>query len=133
MFQQNSNSMSSIIGPDLDIKGDINIKGDLLIYGKVDGNINCEGLITTMKGSTVKGSIDTIFANISGDIKGDLKVQKKVSLSSSASLNGDLLASIIVIEEGAQFSGLCKMSSETDTSSSLPSKKVANLNEGTKN
>jgi cytoskeletal protein CcmA (bactofilin family) len=125
--------MSSIIGPDLDIKGDINIKGDLLIYGQVDGNINCEGLITTMKGSTVKGSIDTIFADISGNIKGDLKVQKKVSLSSSASLNGDLLASIIVIEEGAQFSGLCKMSSETDTSSSLPSKKVANLNEGTKN
>ena len=133
MFQQNSNSMSSIIGPDLDIKGDINIKGDLLIYGQVDGNINCEGLITTMKGSIVKGSIDTIFADISGNIKGDLKVQKKVSLSSSASLNGDLLASIIVIEEGAQFSGLCKMSSETDSSSSLPSKKVANLNEGTKN
>ena len=133
MFQQNSNSMSSIIGPDLDIKGDINIKGDLLIYGKVNGNINCEGLITTMKGSTVKGSIDTIFADISGNIKGDLKVQKKVSLSSSASLNGDLLASIIVIEEGAQFSGLCKMSSETDTSSNLSSKKVANLNEGTKN
>ena len=109
MFQQNSNSMSSIIGPDLDIKGDINIKGDLLIYGQVDGNINCEGLITTMKGSTVKGSIDTIFADISGNIKGDLKVQKKVSLSSSASLNGDLLASIIVIEEGAQFDGMCKM------------------------
>ena len=133
MFQQNSNSMSSIIGPDLDIKGDINIKGDLLIYGKVNGNINCEGLVTTMKGSIVKGCINTIFADISGKIEGDLKVQKKVSLSSSASLNGDLLASIIVIEEGAQFSGLCKMSSETDTSSSLPSKKVANLNEGTKN
>ena len=125
--------MSSIIGPDLDIKGDIDIKGDLLIYGKVDGNINCEGLITTMKGSTIKGCINTVFADISGKVIGDLKVQKKVSLSSSASLNGDLFASIIVIEEGALFSGLCKMSSETDTSSNLSSKKVANLNEGTKN
>ena len=112
MFQQNSNSMSSIIGPDLDIKGNINIKGDLLIYGKVEGNIDCNGLITTMKGSIVKGSVKTVFADISGNIEGDLEVEKKVSLSSSASLKGDLLASIIVIEEGAQFSGLCKMSSK---------------------
>ena len=131
MFQQNNNSMSSIIGPELDIKGDIRIKGDLLIYGKVEGNINCEGLITTMKGSTVKGCIKTVFADISGEIKGDLEVKKKVSLSSSSSLNGDLLASIIVIEEGALFSGLCKMSSESDAPT-LTSKKVANLNEGTK-
>ena len=61
MFQQNS-TMSSIIGPDLEIKGDINIKGDLLIYGKVDGNINCEGLVTTAKGSIVKGYVKTKFA-----------------------------------------------------------------------
>ena len=132
MFQQNSNSMSSIIGPDLDIKGNINIKGDLLIYGKVEGNIDCNGLITTMKGSTVKGSVKTVFADISGNIEGDLEVDKKVSLSSSASLKGDLLASIIVIEEGAQFSGLCKMSSESNTTSKLSRKKVATLNEGTK-
>ena len=130
MFQQNNNSMSSIIGPDLNINGDINIKGDLLIYGKVDGNINCEGVITTMKGSVVKGTIKTVFADISGNVEGDLEVKKKVSLSSTASLKGDLLASIIVIEEGALFSGLCKMSSE-ENKSSIPNKKVANLNEGT--
>ena len=132
MFQQNSNSMSSIIGPDLDIKGNINIKGDLLIYGKVEGNIDCNGIMTTMKGSIVKGSVKTIFADISGSIEGDLEVEKKVSLSSSASLKGDLLASIIVIEEGAQFSGLCKMSSESSTPSRLSRKKVAALIEGTK-
>ena len=131
MFQQNNNSMSSIIGPDLNINGDINIKGDLLIYGKINGDINCEGVITTMKGSTVKGNIKTVFADISGQVIGDLEVKKKVSLSSSSSLSGDLLASIIVIEEGALFSGLCKMSSEANISN-LPNKKVTSLNEGTK-
>ena len=40
MFQKNGSTMSSIIGPDLEIKGDMNIEGDLLIYGKVDGNIS---------------------------------------------------------------------------------------------
>ena len=114
MFQQSSNSMSSIIGPDLEINGDINIKGDLLIYGQVVGSINCDGLVTTMKGSTVNGSIVTKFADISGKIEGNLEAKNKVSLSSTASLSGDLLASIIVIEEGAKFNGLCKMNSESE-------------------
>ena len=53
MFQQNNSTMSSIIGSDLEIKGDINIKGDLLIYGIINGNIDCEGMVTTAKGSEV--------------------------------------------------------------------------------
>ena len=131
MFQQNSNAMSSIIGPDLEINGDINIKGDLLIYGQVTGNINCDGLITTMKGSIVSGSIITNFADISGKIDGNIEAKNKVGLSSTASLNGDLLASIIVIEEGAKFNGLCKMNSDSEDTK-LQNSKVANLNEGTK-
>jgi len=131
MFRQSSNSMSSIIGPDLEINGDINIKGDLLIYGQVVGNINCDGLVTTMKGSIVNGSIATKFADISGKIEGNLEAKNKVSLSSSASLSGDLLASIIVIEEGAKFNGLCKMNSDSEEKK-LQNSKVANLNEGTK-
>ena len=131
MFQQNKSTMSSIIGPDLEVKGDIEIKGDLLIYGKVDGNINCEGLVTTAKGSIVQGYIKTKFANISGQIKGNLEVRQKVSLSSTSILEGDLLASILVIEEGASFSGLCKMTSKL-TRSEVSNRKVANLNEGSK-
>ena len=131
MFQQNSNSMSSIIGPDLEINGDINIKGDLLIYGQVTGNVNCDGLITTMKNSIVSGSIITNFEDISGKVDGNIEAKNKVSLSSTASLSGDLLASIIVIEEGAMFNGLCKMNSSSEETK-LQNSKVANLNEGTK-
>ena len=131
MFQQNNSTMSSIIGPDLEVKGDIEIKGDLLIYGKIDGNINCEGLVTTAKGSIVQGYIKTKFADISGQIKGNLEVQQKVSLSSTSILEGDLLASILVIEEGASFSGLCKMTSKL-TRLEVSNRKVTNLNEGSK-
>lgn len=127
MFQKNGSTMSSIIGPDLEIKGDMNIEGDLLIYGKVDGNISCKGNISTAKGSVVKGHISTGYGDISGTIEGNIEAKHKVSLSSSAVLNGDLKASILVIEEGASFNGLCGMNSvETKN------KKVANLNEGSK-
>ena len=134
MFQQSSNSMSSIIGSDLKIQGDINIKGDLLIYGIVDGNIECEGIVTMAKDSKVNGYIKTIHADISGIVNGNLEAKEKVSLSSTSKLNGDLLANILVMEEGASFNGLCKMDTKTDISNFKSSnKKVANLNEGSKN
>ena len=106
MFQQNNNSMSSIIGSDLELKGDISIKGDLLIYGTVNGNINCEGMVTTAKESQINGNINTVYADISGTVNGNLEAKEKVSLSSTAKLVGDLLATILVIEEGASFNGL---------------------------
>ncbi len=133
MFQQNNNTMSSIIGSDLEIKGDINIKGDLLIYGTVDGNINCEGLVTTAKDSKINGNIHTMDADISGIVNGDLEAKQKVSLSSSAKLTGNLSSTILVIEEGASFNGLCKMDSVNNSKSLSSNKKVANLNEGSKN
>ena len=133
MFQQNSTTMSSIIGPDLEIKGDINIKGDLLIYGTVEGNIHCEGMVTTSKESHINGNITTASADISGVVSGDLEAKQKVSLSSTARLKGNLLASILVIEEGASFNGLCKMEALDSNKSSSLNKKVANLNEGSKN
>ena len=133
MFQQNNNSMSSIIGSDLEIKGDINIKGDLLVYGTVDGNINCEGMVTTAKESHINGNINTIYADISGVVSGDLEAKQKVSLSSTAELKGNLLATILVIEEGASFNGLCKMDSNDYSKSASSNKKVANLSEGSKN
>tara|TARA_B100000579_G_C22414200_1_gene657712 strand:- start:15 stop:398 length:384 start_codon:yes stop_codon:yes gene_type:complete len=127
MFQKNGSTMSSIIGPDLEIKGDMNIQGDLLIYGRVNGNIICKGSVSTAKGSIVEGNISTENGDFSGTIIGNVDAKHKVSLSSSAQLNGDLKASILIIEEGAKFNGLCGMQSAENNN-----KKVANLNEGVK-
>ena len=131
MFQQNN--MSSIIGSDLSINGDISIKGDLLIYGKIDGNIICDGILTMSKNSLVKGDIKTLSADISGTVKGNLEAKEKVSLSSTSILSGNLLASILVIEDGASFNGLCTMASKQNVSiAKTKMEKIASLNEHTK-
>ena len=131
MFQQSN--LSSIIGPDLSIDGDISIKGNLLIYGKVNGNIVCDGILTMSKDSLVKGDIKTSSADISGIVKGNLQAKQKVSLSSSSILTGDLSASILVIENGASFNGLCTMASKKSVSiNRTKTKKIASLNESSK-
>ena len=131
MFQQN-NKMSSIVGPDFKVEGDISVKGDIIIYGIVNGNINCNGLITMSKEAVVSGDIVTTNGDISGKIQGGLKASGKVSLSSSAILEGDLSASILVVQNGAIFNGMCIMNNKKKNISINKTKKIANLNVNSK-
>ena len=59
MFQLNNikSNISSILGPEVEIKGDVTVSGDLLIYGKVYGDILSKGEIISAKGSKVVGNI----------------------------------------------------------------------------
>ena len=111
MFQLNSvkNNISSILGPEVEINGDVTVSGDLLIYGKVYGDILSKGEVVSAKGSTVVGNIHAHTASISGKIEGNLEVETKVILGTSSHLTGNLKASIITIEEGARFDGMCSM------------------------
>tara|TARA_B100002051_G_scaffold94759_1_gene90505 strand:+ start:703 stop:1119 length:417 start_codon:yes stop_codon:yes gene_type:complete len=127
MFQSkkiNSN-ISSILGPEVEIRGDVNVTGDLLIYGKVFGNINSKGTVNSANGSLVKGNITAGNASISGEVQGDLDIESKVVLGKNSYLSGNLKAAIITIEEGAKFDGMCKMiqdnihAQENDTEESL--------------
>ena len=79
MFQLNNikSNISSILGPEVEIKGDVTVSGDLLIYGKVYGDILSKGEIISAKGSKVVGNIYAHNASISGKIEGNLEVESK--------------------------------------------------------
>ena len=111
MFQsvKSESKSSSILGPELEIHGDVKVSGSLLIYGKVFGNIQSNGTIQTANGSVVNGNISARDASISGKVDGDLDVEKKVILGDTSHLSGNLKASILTIEEGAKFDGVCSM------------------------
>jgi cytoskeletal protein CcmA (bactofilin family) len=112
--------MSSILGPELEIKGDVKVAGSLLIYGKVFGNIDSNGTVRTAKGSVVKGNIKAKNAAISGEVEGDLIVKSKVTLGDTSLLTGNLKAAILTIEEGAKFEGICNMQSGKSSPTSKP-------------
>ena len=111
MFQSNNtnNNMSSILGPELEINGNVKVDGNLLIYGKVFGDIESKGSVRTAKGSVVQGNVVAREASISGEVIGNLNIESKVNLGKKSILKGDLKASILTIEEGASFEGVCNM------------------------
>ena len=115
MFQSNkpdskiSSKTSSILGPELEIHGDVKVSGSLFIYGKVFGNIQSNGAVQTANGSVINGNISAKDVAIGGKVDGDLDVEKKVTLGDTSFLTGNLKASILTIEEGAKFDGVCNM------------------------
>ena len=120
MFQSDKpeSKTSSILGPELEIHGDVKVSGSLLIYGKIFGNIQSNGSVRTANGSIVNGNISAREATIGGKVEGDLEVDKKVTLGDTSLLSGNLKASILTIEEGAKFDGVCNMVKNPEPSKS---------------
>ena len=119
------NNISSILGPEVEITGDVKVAGDLLIYGIVNGNIISEGAVNSAKGSLVKGDINAKNASISGKVEGNLIIKEKVVLGKNSYLTGNLKASIITIDEGARFDGMCSMVEHKKTSANLNNTKTS--------
>ena len=105
-----SNSQTNtIVGPNTVMQGNLDVKGAALIYGTVIGDVTTEGIVRTAQDSLIKGSVIAQEAVIDGELDGSLTVAGKATLGSSARVLGDVKANMLVIEEGAQFTGKCKM------------------------
>ena len=107
--KNNDNKINSIIGPQVEVDGDVKVVGSILIYGKINGSVKATGTVRSAKDSHIIGDIESRDANISGKVDGDLKTENKAILERNCILNGNLTTSIVVVEEGATFEGLCNM------------------------
>ena len=109
MAREENSQTNTIVGPNTVIQGNLDIKGSLLIYGTVLGDVHSNGQVRTAKDSMIKGNVVADEAVIDGELDGSMTVKGRATLGTSARMLGDLRASLLVIEEGAQYSGKCKM------------------------
>ncbi|MEN9285943.1 MAG: hypothetical protein RLZZ179_3436 [Verrucomicrobiota bacterium] len=101
MMSPNKNILSS----DVEIKGSLKFSNDLIIDGKIDGEVSSDGSLTVGENALVTGEIHTKSVIIFGRVKGNITVTERCELKSSASLEGDVVAGTLAIEEGATFMG----------------------------
>lgn len=91
------------------IKGSLTSENDIRVSGKVDGEINCKSKLIVTSKAEVEGDVFSVDADISGNVEGTLKVSNKLILRQSANVGGDIYTKTLVVEEGAQLNGACKM------------------------
>ncbi len=94
------------IGKGLFIKGEITGSESLYIDGKVEGSLNLPGnRVTVGRNGQVSANITAREIVVLGKVKGNVSATDRVDIRAEGSLNGDVAAARISIEDGAFFKG----------------------------
>src|SRR5437764_12593723 len=111
-----------ILSSDVEIKGSIKFQKELLIDGKVEGDINSDGVLTIGENADIHGEIKTKSITVYGKVHGNITVVERCELKSKCILQGDLKAARLIIEEGATFIGKSEVTTGASVAKSSPAR-----------
>jgi cytoskeletal protein CcmA (bactofilin family) len=101
--------VDTMIGQEASLRGSYNSKHSIRVDGEIYGNVTSEdGVIVGDKGM-IRGNLTGKSILISGKVKGNIRASQRLEIQSSAEVEGDISAPVIVIEDGAMFDGNCQM------------------------
>lgn len=92
------------------IIGDFKAESNVRIDGVVEGNVTSSAKVVVGQSGVIIGNLICADADVEGKVEGILKIEGLLSLRTTAKVDGEITTSKIQIEEGAEFSGQCKMS-----------------------
>jgi cytoskeletal protein CcmA (bactofilin family) len=98
------------LGPTLLVNGEIKGKEDLVIEGQVLGKINLpESDLLIADQGRVEAEIRARNITIKGEVIGNIEASGLVIIEKTGRMKGNLSASVISVEDGAQFRGSIKV------------------------
>lgn len=103
----------NILSEGTKLKGDLNSQADIRIAGLVEGEAVSKGKIIVTGGGRIVGNVTSSDSDIAGRVEGEVKVSGKLTLRESAIIDGNIYTKTLIVEEGAQINGSCRMGSDT--------------------
>ncbi len=101
--------ISTLLGQEAEINGDFNTSGSARMDGTVNGNVTVSGTLILGAGGCINGNIEADAVLIGGEVLGNIMTKTKAELTGTARVFGDIITSVIVIDEHAVFQGKCDM------------------------
>ncbi len=102
----------SIVAQGAVVIGDVVSVGDIRVEGTIDGKLVCKSKLVVGNKGKITGEVDALNATVGGEIHGTLTVRDTLQLLETAKIFGDIITEKIVINQGAVFTGRCKMGKE---------------------
>ncbi len=99
----------SILSEGVKFNGKLSSDGNVRIDGEFDGELVVNGNLTLGEKSKGKGTISATNIICGGIVNGSIEVSEKLVLETTAKIEGDISAKILVISEGASFKGTSNM------------------------
>ena len=98
------------LGPTVVFQGELAAREDIVIQGQVKGKINlseCDILVAEQ--GRVEAEVLVRNITVRGEVSGNITASGKITIEKTGRMKGDLSASVISIEDGAQFRGSVKI------------------------
>lgn len=116
----------NILSEGTKLKGDLNSQTDIRIAGTVDGEAVSKGKLIVTGNGKIIGNMTSADADIAGKVEGEVKVSNKLTLRASAVIDGNIYTKTLIVEEGAQINGSCRMGSDSKSLSDSSDADYAN-------
>ena len=110
----------TVIARPTSIEGRVFGTGEMLVDGAVKGAIEGSAKIRIARDGIVEASVHGRTVSVAGSITGDISADERIELEPTASVNGNITAPRILIQDGASFDGQVNMK---DSANQKPSEK----------
>jgi len=114
MTSNQNGAFESCIGKGTKVSGKLNFREPARIEGEAEGEITGEEIVIA-PGAVVSARIAAVRLTIGGNVSGEVIARERIELLSTARLRCTLTTPTLVLNEGAQFDGDCKMPREPVT------------------
>ena len=110
------------IGKSISIKGELNGSEDLTLEGQFEGRIELtDHAMTIGPSARVTAELFARAVIVHGQVTGNIRAAELISLRETGSVEGDLVAPRVGIEDGASFNGRIVMQTGQPTKAKAPS------------
>jgi len=111
MAVNDERSYESRIGKGTKVSGKLNFKAPAKIEGEAEGEITGDEILIA-EGAVVTARIAGTRVTVAGQVNGEIIARERLELLSTARLKCTITTASLVLNEGAQFEGDCKMPRE---------------------
>ena len=94
------------------IKGNVKFQKELTLDCEVEGEINSQGRLTVGKQARIKGNIKTRSVLVDGTVNGNITAGERCELRAGCTVNCDIEAPRLVVDEAASFVGSAKIATQ---------------------
>ncbi|MEO8337894.1 MAG: polymer-forming cytoskeletal protein [bacterium] len=106
---QPSGSGYSLLDSQLTVEGDIDTDGSLRIDGRLNGNIRRADTVVLGAGASMNGDVHAREVIVGGTLTGTVTASERVELQPTAVVTGDIVAQLVLVQEGGVVNGRVQM------------------------
>ncbi len=104
-----TNTVETLIGPRVVIRGDVNFSGGLYVEGKIIGKVIADdgvaAVLTVAEQGVIEGEIHAPVAVIAGRLQGEVYASERIELASNARVAGNIHYKVVEMAAGAMITG----------------------------